>query len=265
MTGSVASTPRNLIVAESGSQVTVVESYGGAGDSACFTNAVTEIVVGDGASVAHYKIERESERAFHVATIHARQGRGASFTSHSVALGGALVRNDIRSVLAGEGADCALNGLYLLRGRQHVDHHTVIDHAAPHGTSRELYKGVLDGSSRGVFDGKIIVRPDAQKTDAQQVNRNLIISDEALVDTKPQLEIRADDVKCTHAATIGRIDPEMLFYLRSRAIDERTARGMLLRAFVGDVLGRMKVEPLRAGLESLLAKRMAPAGAGEAA
>jgi Fe-S cluster assembly protein SufD len=141
-----------------------------------------------------------------------------------------------------------------------VDHHTVIDHATPHGTSRELYKGVLDGSSRGVFDGKIIVRADAQKTDAQQVNRNLILSDEALVDTKPQLEIRADDVKCTHAATIGRIDPEMLFYLRSRAIDERTARAMLTRAFVSDVVGRMKDEPLRSGLEALLAKRMAAAG-----
>lgn len=257
LNGPVACQPRNLILAEDGSRAAIVESYAGAGDGGCFTNAVTEIVLGGGASLDHYKIGRENEKAFHVATIQVLQGRGSTFTSHSVALGGALVRNDLNVVLGGEGADATLNGLYVLAGRQHVDNHTTIDHATPHGSSRELYKGVLGGRARGVFDGKIIVRPDAQKTDARQVNRNLLVSEEALVDTKPQLEIRADDVKCTHAATIGQIDQEMLFYLRSRALDERTARGLLMRAFVGDVVSRMKIETLRSGLEALLATRMA--------
>jgi len=217
---------------------------------------VTEIVVGDGAVVEHYKIQRESESAYHMATIQAQIGRGASFASHSVSLGGLLVRNDLTAVMGAEGGDCTLNGLYVTDGRQHVDNHTLIDHAKPHCSSRELYKGVLDGSSRGVFDGRIIVRKDAQKSDARQVNNNLLLSEHALVDTKPQLEINADDVKCSHAATIGQIDANALFYLRSRGIPRDEARSLLMCAFVGDVVGRIKIEALRSGLERLLHARL---------
>jgi len=257
--------PRNLIIAGRGSQATIIETYASSGGGAAFTNAVTEIVLGDGASLEHYKIAREDERALHVARLEVYQEREAAFTSHSVAIGGALVRNDINVTLAAEGADCTLNGLYVLDGAQHADNHTTIDHAQPHGSSRELYKGLLGGRSRGVFDGKIIVRPDAQKTDARQVNRNLLLSEEALVNTKPQLEIRANDVKCTHAATIGQIDREMLFYIRSRGIDESTARGLLMRAFVSDVLSKMRIEAVRASLEDFMAARLATPCAGGSA
>jgi len=263
--GANASHTRNLIVAGDGAQVSLVEVHTGAGAAAGFTNAVTEIVVGGAASVEHCRIGHESERSYHVSTLQAELARSAAFTSHSFALGGAIVRHDVNAVLAGDGADATLNGLYVLGGAQHVDHHTTIDHASPNGSSRELYKGVLDGRSRGVFDGKIIVRPDAQKTDARQVNRNLILSEEALVDSKPQLEIRADDVRCTHAATIGQLDPEMLFYLRSRAVDEAEARGMLMHAFVSDVVSRVKHESVRASLESLLAAKLGARGGGRTA
>ncbi|MBI3449756.1 MAG: Fe-S cluster assembly protein SufD [Acidobacteria bacterium] len=263
--GANASHPRNLVVAEEAGQVSVVEIHTGGGESAGFANAVTEIVVGPAAVVEHCRIGDEGERSYHVSTLQSELSRSATFTSHSIALGGALVRHDVNAVLAGEGADATLNGLYVLSGAQHVDHHTTIDHASPNGASRELYKGVLDGRSRGVFDGKIIVRPDAQKTDARQVNRNLILSEEALVDTKPQLEIRADDVKCTHAATIGQIDPGMLFYLRSRAVGEAEAREMLMRAFVSDVVSRVRHEAVRASLESLLAAKLGAQGRGRIA
>ncbi|HEU4400835.1 MAG TPA: Fe-S cluster assembly protein SufD [Candidatus Polarisedimenticolia bacterium] len=248
--------PRNLILAGAGSRLTVVESYVGLGRGVYLTNAVSEIVVSEGAAVDHYKLQRESDEAFHVATLQARLDRDSVFASHSVALGGSLVRNEVNAVLDGPGVDCTLNGLYVASGGQHVDNHTSIDHARPHGTSRELYKGVLGDRARGVFEGTIIVRQDAQKTDARQTNKNLLISDEALVDTKPQLQILADDVKCTHGATIGQIDEDAMFYLRTRAVGEEMARNILIHAFVNDLLDRIKVDAIRAGLECLLATQL---------
>jgi Fe-S cluster assembly protein SufD len=250
--------PRVLIVAEENSQATILESYAGvenrtdAGNRPYFTNAVTEIVAAENAVLDHYKTQRESEAAFHVATLWVRQARSSNFSSHSISLGGALVRNDITAVLGGPGIESTLNGLYVVGGRQHVDNHTAIDHANPHCNSHELYKGILDGHATGVFSGKIFVREDAQKTDAKQTNQNLLLSRDAVIDTKPQLEIFADDVRCTHGATVGQLDADALFYLRSRGIGEAEARGLLTYAFASDILGRIKVEPLRAALEDLL-------------
>lgn len=249
----IVSYPRCLIVAEEGSQAAVIESYVGTEGFNGLTNAVTEIDVHEGAVLEHTRVQREPAAASHIAALHARVGRQGSFTSHSLALGAKLSRVDVRALLAGEGADATLNGLYVLNGSQHADHHTLLDHVAPHGTSRELYKGVLGGQSRGVFDGTVIVRPDAQKTDSRQENRNLILSPDALVDTKPTLMINADDVKCSHAATIGQMDETSLFYLRSRALGMEAARRLLVHAFIVDVLQRLSVGPLRASLEEALA------------
>ena len=197
--------PRSLIVVAAGSQATFVESYLGHG-AKYFTNAVTEIVVGDRSIVDHYKLQEEDERSSHVATLQVQIGRDANFSTHSISLGGGgLVRNDINAVLA-EGSEATVNGLYLASGSQHIDNHTAIDHAKPHGTSHELYKGILGGTSTAVFNGKIIVRPDAQKTDAKQTNRNLVLSGDATIHTKPELQIHANDVRCTHGATIGQLD-----------------------------------------------------------
>ncbi|HZM71164.1 MAG TPA: Fe-S cluster assembly protein SufD [Candidatus Cryosericum sp.] len=248
--------PRNLIVVGEGAQATVLESYAGIGKAPYFTNAVTEVAAAGHAVVDHYRLEREQDSAFHLSDIEARVERSASFSTQAVALGGRLVRQDVGVVLDGEGAECTLNGLYVLDGDQHVDNHTLIDHARPHGTSRELYKGVLDGRSRGIFDGTIVVRKDAQKSDARQVNRNLLLSDEALADSKPTLQIEADDVKCSHAATIGQLEEDALFYLRSRGLGAETARNLLVQAFVSDLLGRIRIEPVRAGLECLLFTRL---------
>ncbi|HEV8376340.1 MAG TPA: Fe-S cluster assembly protein SufD [Candidatus Polarisedimenticolia bacterium] len=248
--------PRNLVVAEEGSQVAVVESYVSLGDSAYFTNAVTEVVAGGGAVVEHCKLQRESERAYHVATLQAHLSRSAHFASHAISLGGALARNDINAVLDAEGIECILNGLYLAQGTQHIDNHTFLDHAKPHCSSREVYKGVLSGRSHGVFNGKIRVRKDAQKTDAKQTNKNLLLSEEALVDTKPQLEIYADDVRCTHGATIGQLDDDALFYLRSRGLGQDDARSLLIHAFATDLIERIPVVPVRTGLECLLMTRL---------
>lgn len=250
--------PRNLIVAGENSHVTLIESYVALNEGEYFTNAVTEIVAGRNAAIEHYKIERESEQAYHVGGIHVRQERDSRYLSHNVAVGGRLVRNDIRAALDGEGVECALNGLYLARGRQHVDNHTRIEHNKPRGTSREWYKGVLDGHSRGVFSGRVVVHPDAQKTDAQQANDNLLLSEGAEADSRPQLEIYADDVKCAHGSTVGQLDPDALFYLRARAVDEALARNMLIYAFASDVLARMKLAPVRAQLEEQLLIRLGP-------
>ncbi len=244
--------PRVLIVAGERSQLTVVESFVGLGDEVYFTNGITEIVAGDGAIVDHYRLQRESSGAFHVARVQVELGRDSRFTSHAIALGGRLVRNDVGVLFGAEGGDCTLNGLYVTGGRQLIDNHTVIDHARPHGSSRELYKGVLDDASRAVFDGLIVVRPEAQKTDAQQENRNLLLSEDALVDTKPTLQIHADDVKCKHAATIGQLDEDALFYLRSRGLGQEAARNLMIHAFVNDILDRIKIAPVRAGLECLM-------------
>ncbi|HEY3131153.1 MAG TPA: Fe-S cluster assembly protein SufD [Acidobacteriota bacterium] len=244
--------PRNLIVAESQSQATIVESYVSVGPDVYLTNPVTEIILGDGAVLDHYKLQDESRRAFHVATMQYRQDRNSSLRSHSITLGGVLVRNNLTAVLDGEGAECTLNGLYLVMGEQHIDNHTRLEHAKPHCSSRELYKGILDDKSRGVFHGRILVHKGAQKTDSKQTNNNLLLSDEALINTKPQLEIYADDVKCTHGATIGQLDQDAIFYLRSRGIGEKAARSLLIYAFASEIVGRVKVEALRAKLDQFL-------------
>jgi Fe-S cluster assembly protein SufD len=253
---ATVSHPRNLILAGDDSQAMVIESYIGLNNALYFTNAVTEIVAGENAVVAHYKLQRESEEAFHISTVQASLSHNSNFSSHSIDLGGALVRNDVNAVLDGKGIECTLDGLYMVAGRQHVDNHTRIDHVKPHCSSRELYKGVLGGRSKGVFNGKIYVHKDAQKTDAKQTNKNLLLSEDAVINTKPQLEIYADDVKCTHGTTIGQLDQEAIFYLRSRGIDLEAARGLLTYAFASEMIGRIKVEPVRAQLETLLLTRL---------
>jgi Fe-S cluster assembly protein SufD len=248
--------PRTLILAGRHSHVRIVESYGGLPDRAYFTNAVTEIVLEDGAVVDHYRIQRESEVAYHAGLTAVVQGRASRFKSYSFAFGGRISRHDVQQLFAAEGGECELNGLFAVAGEQHTDTHTVIDHAHPHCTSRELYKGVLDGKARGVFVGRIIVREGASKTDAHQTNKNLLLSREALVDSLPQLEILASDVKCKHGSTTGQLDPAALFYLRSRGIAEAAARDLLVSAFAGDVVGRVGIPTLRAGLERYLRERL---------
>ena len=244
-----AAHPRTLILVAAGAQCAIVETYRGQGRY--FTNAVTEIVVGENAIVDHYRLQLESPEAFHVSTTQAQLGRGAAFSTHSISLGGTLVRNDVGAILS-EGTEATLNGLYIANGSQHVDHHTVIDHARPHGTSHELYKGILDGRATAVFNGRIIVRKDAQKTDSKQTNKNLVLSDEAVINTKPELQILADDVRCTHGATIGQLDAESMFYLQSRGIARPDARNLLIYAFAQDIADRIKLPALRDTLERIL-------------
>ena len=247
--------PRSLVVVGPGSHATVVESYLGHGVK-YFTNAVTEIVAGDYSVVDHYKVQEEDERSSHIATLQVQIGRDANFSTHSISLGGGgLVRNDINAVLA-EGSDATVNGLYLASGSRHIDNHTAIDHAKPYGMSHELYKGILGGTSTAVFNGKIIVHRDAQKTDAKQTNRNLVLSENATIHTKPELQIHANDVRCTHGATIGQLDPEAIFYLRSRGIAKEQAGDLLLHAFAREIIDRVKVGPVRARLEHMLLERL---------
>jgi Fe-S cluster assembly protein SufD len=241
--------PRNLIVVGAGSQVRIVERYTGRG--AYFTNAVTEIVIGENSIVEHVKLEEESPEAFHVATVQVQQSRDSNFKSHNISLGGLLVRNDVNAVLS-TGCEGTLNGLYLANGKQHIDNHTALDHAAPHAASHELYKGILDGQSSAVFNGKIFVRKDAQKTDAKQTNKNLVLSENSTINTKPELQILADDVRCTHGATIGQLDEEALFYLRTRGIGRTDARDLLIYAFARDVIDRIGIRGIRAHLEKAL-------------
>ena len=248
----IATHPRTLVVTGSGSQVSVVEDFVSLGDGAYLSNAVTELVVGDGSVVGHYLIQREGRQAYHVSTLRGQQGRSSSLTSHTVLLGGALTRRNIHPVLAGEGGECLINGLFMGNDRQHMDNYMKVEHASPRCESRQVYKGILDGQSHGVFHGRIIVHKDAQKTDAKQTNMNLLLSEDAQIDTKPQLEIYADDVKCTHGATVGQIDEEAIFYLRSRGLSDASARALLLYAFAGDMLQRMKIEPVRRHLERLV-------------
>jgi Fe-S cluster assembly protein SufD len=252
--GPVAAHMRNLFVVEENAQATIVETYSGEG--VYFTNGVTEIALDQDANLDHYKIQIESEEACHVATQQLEQAGPSVFTSHNISFGGALVRNDINSRLGGEHIESTINGLYVVNGRQHVDNHTAIDHAVPNCNSHELYKGIMDGRSTGVFNGKIFVRQDAQKTDAKQTNQNLLLSEDAVIDTKPQLEIYADDVRCTHGATVGQLDADSLFYLRSRGIGLAEARAMLVHAFASDVLNRIKLEDLRERLEEALLRKL---------
>jgi Fe-S cluster assembly protein SufD len=244
--------PRVLIVLDEGAQATVVESHVSQGQGASFTNAVAEIVLGENAVLDWHKLERESVQAFHVASVAVQQARASTFTSRAIMLGGAIARNDISVVLDGEGAECTLDGLYEATGRQLVDNHTTIDHRKPHGTSRQLYKGILDGHAHGVFNGKVVVRPDAQKTDAVQSNKNLVLSDDATIDTKPELLIFANDVKCKHGATIGQLDADVLFYLRSRGIDAAAAKRLLVHAFSSEILDHVKKDAVRAQLGGCL-------------
>lgn len=241
--------PRNLIVTETSSQATIVETYATLEGGVHFTNALTEIVTGEDAVVDHYRIGNESTDAYHVGALHLHLRRSSTLTSHNVTFGGALVRNDVHANLAEENCECTLNGLYMIGGTQHVDNHLVIDHAKPHCRSWEYFKGILDGKSRGVFSGRINVHKDAQKTDAKQTNMSLLLSDHAQVQSKPQLEIFADDVKCTHGATIGQLDDEAVFYLRSRGINRQDARSLLTFAFAGENLNKIRVASLRAKLE----------------
>jgi Fe-S cluster assembly protein SufD len=246
--------PRNLFVAGEGSQTAIVETY--AGEGSYFTAPVTELVAGPGAVIDHYKVQRESLGAFHLSTFQVQGERASVPSSHSISIGGALVRNDVNAVLDGEGIDCILNGLYFGDGRQVVDNHMRVEHAKPHCASHELYKGVLDGKSRAVFNGLIYVHKGAQKTDAKQSNRNLLLSRDAIANSNPQLEIFADDVKCTHGSTVGQLDEDAVFYLRSRGIGAEAARSLLTYAFASDIVERIKVEPVRRDLEEFLFARL---------
>jgi Fe-S cluster assembly protein SufD len=248
----IALYPRNLLLVGAGSEVKIVESHLGLGMGSYFVDAVTELIGEENSAIDYYRLQRESDTGFHIGAVDARLKRDCRFTSHAITLGGALVRNDLRVTLDGEGAECVLNGLYLLDGDQHVDNHTEIEHRRPRATSFELYKGILSGNAHGVFNGKIVVRQDAQKTDARQVNKNLLLSENAVVNTKPQLEIHADDVKCSHGSTIGQLDADALFYLRSRGLDMDEAKSLLSYAFASDVVGRIRIASLRSRLDAYL-------------
>ena len=252
--------PRVLIVVGENAQVRIVESYGGGGESPYLTNTVAEVIAGPSAVVDHYKLVRESPAACHIATMHVRLGRAANFSSHAVTLGGAIVRNDSFAVLDGEGVNCTLNGLYLAKDRQLVDNHTTIHHAQPHCSSHELYKGILDDRAHAVFNGKIIVAIDAQKTDAKQTNKALLLSEDAQINTKPELEIFADDVKCTHGATVGQLDEDALFYLRARGLGLEQARSVLIHAFASDLLNHIAIKPIRDQLDDLLLAQLPGSG-----
>ncbi|HEX4599804.1 MAG TPA: Fe-S cluster assembly protein SufD [Gemmatimonadales bacterium] len=255
--GPAVSHPRSLVVVEPGARAVMIETYAGVAGGGYWTNAVTEVVVGDGAHVELFRVQREAAEAYHVATTHAHQGRDSYLGLHVVTLGARLARHDITTVLGGAGAELILNGLYLLGDAQHADHHTVIDHAEPHGTSHEFFNGVLDAHAHGVFTGRIIVRPGAQRTDSKQTNNNLLLSTEARADSQPQLEIYADDVKCTHGSTVGPVDPNQLYYLRSRGLSPEAARGLLTYGFAAEILGRMEHAAVRDGLDRLVRERLA--------
>lgn len=249
----VVSHPRTLIVMDRLARASVVETYATvSGQGTHWTNAVTELILGDGARLDLYRVQRESREAYHVATTQSFQGRDSVLAVHPIALGSALARHDLNAVLGGSGALCTLNGLYLAGGRQHVDHHTVIDHAQPHCESHEYFNGVLTDRAHGVFNGRIIVRPGAQRTDSKQTNNNLLLSEQARADSQPQLEIYADDVKCTHGATLGPLDRQAMFYLRSRGLGEEEARGMLTYGFGAEILDRMELATVRTALDRLV-------------
>ncbi len=249
--------PRTLIVADKNAELTVIETHVGPPDSQYFTNAVTEIAVGDGAKVDHYRLLLEGPQAFHVGTSRVRQGQDSGFSSASFSMGATLARNDFQVLLDGAGASCVLNGLYLTSNLQHIDNLINIDHAKPHTTSRLAYRGILDGKSKAVFGGQVLVRKDAQKVEAQQSDKNLLLSDQAEVDSKPSLLIYADDVKCGHGATAGHVDADSLFYLRSRGLTPETASQMLVHAFAREIIETVNLEPLREYLDGLFLRAVA--------
>jgi Fe-S cluster assembly protein SufD len=248
--------PRVLVVAEENSNATLIESYVSTGGAQYFTNVVTEVSLADGARLEHYKVQRESLQAYHVATTVADLGAKATYDTTTITFGGQLSRHDVHVTMDHEGAECWVDGLYLITATQHTDTHSVIDHRKPHCTSHQLYKGILDGKSRAVFNGKIFVRHDAQKTDAMQTNKNLLLSNEARVDTKPQLEILADDVKCAHGAAVGQLEPDELFYLETRGIHPDLARNLLTYGFAEEVIGKIKIDSIREQLDSAVLNRL---------
>jgi Fe-S cluster assembly protein SufD len=253
--GTVAH-PRTLILAGRSSQASVIESFVSLAGGAAWINPVTEIVAEENARIEHFAVQQQGSGAIHTSVIQGLSERNGYISTISLSFGARLARNDVRVKLNGEGAECALDGLFVVNGKQHVDHHTVIDHASPHCNSHQLYKGVLDGEARGVFNGKIFVRRDAQKTDAIQNNNNLLLSPKAEIDTKPQLEIDANDVRCTHGATIGQLNAEALFYLQARGIGAVQARHLLTYAFAADLLERVNVAPLRDHFEHVLMRTL---------
>ena len=248
--------PRVLVVADANSNATLIESYVSALDAPYLTNAVVEVVLNDGARLEHYKVQREGAHAFHIATTAADLGPNSSYDTTTITFGAQLSRHDIHVTMDHEGAECWVDGLYLVTGAQHTDTHSVIDHRKPHCTSHQLYKGILDGKSRAVFNGKIFVRHDAQKTDAMQTNKNLLLSNDARVDTKPQLEILADDVKCAHGAAVGQIEEDELFYLETRGIHPDLARNLLTYGFAEEVIGKIKIESIRLQLDEAVLNRL---------
>jgi Fe-S cluster assembly protein SufD len=252
----VVAFPRNLIVADESSHLRVIETYVGLDDVAYFTCPVTEVVAQANSFIDHYKVQKESVEAYHLGTLQLYQGPASNVFSHSIATGGALVRNDTNANLDAEGCECSMDGLYVLRGEQFLDNHMRLDHAKPHCHSFELFKGILDHRSRAVFNGRIYVAKDAQKTDAKQSSRALLLSKEALVNSNPQLEIFADDVKCTHGSTVGQLDDDAIFYLRSRGIGKEAARSLLTYAFASDIVNRIKIDPVRRELEEFLFTRL---------
>ena len=248
--------PRNLVLAEAGSSASIVEHHVAPREISYFTNAVSEIMLGQGSTIEHYKLQQESLTAFHIATVNVKQAAKSHFISGSFALGARLARTGITVALQAEDATCTLDGLYLTDGRQHLDHHTRIDHLKPRCSSREFYKGVLNGASRAVFNGRVVVHPDAQGSDALQTNHNLLLSENAEIDTKPQLEIWADDVKCNHGATVGQLDADQVFYLCSRGIGQVSARALLTRAFAMEVIDRVHILSLQERLDELLQDKL---------
>jgi Fe-S cluster assembly protein SufD len=251
-----AALPRVVIHAEANSQATVIESYAGSGSGAYLTNAVIDFELADSARISHYRLQREGAKGFHVSTTRAELGAKASYETTSINFGAAISRHNVEVRMDHEGAECAVDGLYMVDESQHTDTHSVIDHRQPHCNSRQLYKGILDGKSRAVFNGKVFVRHGAQQTDAQQTNKNLLLSKEAQVDTKPQLEIYADDVKCTHGAAVGQLEEDELFYLESRGINPTLAKNMLTYGFAGEVIEKIKIESIRRELDEVVLNRL---------
>jgi Fe-S cluster assembly protein SufD len=251
-----ASFPRLLVVAEENSSATLIESFASVNDGRYFTNAVAEVVLKDGAHLEHYRLQRESKNAYHVSTTSAELGRSSRYHTTSINLGAQLSRHDVSVVMAHEGAETSVDGLYMVESDQHTDTHSVIDHTQPHCTSHQLYKGILDGNSRAVFNGKVFVREGAQKTDAMQTNKNLLLSNKARVDTKPQLEIFADDVKCAHGAAVGQIDEEELFYLEARGINPDLARKLLTYGFAEEVIEKIRIESIRSQLDETVLRQL---------
>lgn len=259
-TDNLATHLRHLVQLEKNSEITLIEHYVSLQDNVGFTNVVTEVALADKAKLHHFKLQHESLKHYHIATLASKQAANSEWNTNNISLGGKLARNDIHSQLLGEESHVTLDGLYLLDGDQHVDNHTRIDHAVPHTTSEEVYKGVMDGESHAVFNGKVIVHKDAQKTDANQSNRNLLLSRTCEIDTKPEMEIYADDVKCGHGSTVGQLDETQLFFLRARGLDEVSARSLLTYAFAVEVLQRIKAEPVRQALSNVIEHRL-PRGA----